>query len=117
MAISITQDFTQKFNANSGINLDVSGWDAVVLQLVSPSSAVNFKATNDGGGVQGESDGDAEHATNWYDVQGVDIKTGTAAITTSTSSIYRFSNLARYIQFKGTSVTATKVYVMFTKIS
>jgi hypothetical protein len=114
MGLSRQIDITTDFNANGLVNLDISGWDNVIAQFITPAAAVTFKATNDGGDVTGLVDGNARSATNFTVVQGVDEATGTAATTTSTSTTYKFSLTAKYLQFSGT--TAAKILVTFYKI-
>lgn len=114
MALSKTQEFTTEFNATGKLNLDVSGWDSIVVQFVTPAAAVTFNGTNDGGAQTGITDGNAKSATGWTVIQGVDIATGTAATTTSTSSTYKFTAFPRFIQLSGT--TAAKIIVEFNKI-
>lgn len=115
MGLAKHLDVTTDFNTNGLVNLDVSGWDNIVVQFVTPAAAVTFKSTNDGGAVQGVSDGNAKSALNFTVIQGTDIATGTAATTTSTSSTYKFALGGKYFQLSGT--TAAKILVMFYKIS
>lgn len=117
MAISRFQDFTNEFNAGSGIVIDVSGSDYVVVQFVTPSGALTFNSTLDGGAVQGVSDGSAATATNFVAVQGINLTTGTGASTIAASAIFRFPVIGKYLQITGSAVTAVKVLVQFFRIS
>ncbi len=114
--ITITQDFTDKFNANSAVNLDISGWDYVVVQFVTPTGTVTFNSTNDGGAVTGSADPNPESATNWVAVQGKNLNTGSGATTVAASSIFQFSYIGRFLQLTGTAITVTKLIISFNKI-
>lgn len=114
MAVSQIIDVTADFNAAGLKNIDLGGWDWVVVQLETPASAVSFKHTNDAGAVTGSTDGNALSANNFIAVQGVDLSTGTAATSSATSSLYRFGVIGKYLQLSGT--TAAKILVHLSKI-
>lgn len=115
MGLAKDLDFTALFTANSGVlQIDVSGWDYFIVQMITPGGATTFKATNDGGAVSGLTQGNQISATNWYAVQGVDLGTGTAATTTSSTSMYKFTGVGRYFQLSGS--TAAKITIYFYKI-
>lgn len=115
--LAANRDVTVEFNAGSGINLDISGWDVVDVHLVSPSGAITFNGTNDAGAVQGVTDGNYITATNWTIVQGVIQGSGTAATTIATTGIIRFTQPSRFLQLTGSTVTATKVIIYYSKIN
>lgn len=110
-------DYTTEFNANSKLNLDMSGWDYAVVQIQTPSGAISFNGTNDSGAITGVSDGNARTATNWQAVQGINTATGTGATSTSGNGIFKFTYPSRFLQFIGSSVTVTKIIVSFTQIN
>lgn len=118
MAIATTIDVSATFasGGSGSVNLDVSGWDYATIQLVSPTGAINFLSTNDGGGIIGVTDGNATSAANFTAVQGTNLATGVAATSGSASGLWRISSMGRYIQLSGTSITATKVLVLLSKI-
>lgn len=116
MGLSIVKDVTSDFNADSKVNLDISGFDVVVLQIESPSGAINFNTTNDSGAVQGVSDGNASTATAWRGVQGTDVLNGSGATNASATTIIKFTNFGRFIQFVGSAVTVSRMLVMLYKI-
>ena len=116
MALSTTLDVTKQFNANSGYIADFSGWDYCVVQLVSPSGAVSFNTSNDSGAVQGVSDGSSISASNFTAVQGTNLASGSAITSLNATGNVRFGYIGRYLQLTGSSVTATKVILFFTKI-
>jgi hypothetical protein len=110
------KDVTTQFNAQGYINIDTSGWDYVLVQLVSPTGSVNFKGTLDPGDVQGESAGNPLSAQNWLALYGTNTATGSGATSSNASSIFKFNVLSRFLQLSGSSVTATKVMIFFAKI-
>jgi len=116
MAITNTYDYTTKFNADSGVVIDMGGWDNVTVQLVSPSGAVSFNTTNDGGAITGVSDGGAASAANFTAIQGINLASGAAVTTLNATGSVRFNNVGKYLQLTGSSVTATKVIAFFTNI-
>lgn len=111
-------DFSNEFAAGSGnLNIDVTGWDWVTVQIVSPSSAVGFKTTNDDGSVSGAVSGNAKAATNWVACQGIDLSSGSGVTTTATSTInVRFPVIGRFLQLSSSGATATKVLIYYSKI-
>lgn len=115
--ITKTFDFTTEFNTNSQVNIDVSGWDYAILQVQTPSGAINFNGTNDSGGITGVSDGNARTATNWQAVQGINTATGNGATSTSGNGIYKFSTPSRFLQFTGSAVSVTKLIVVLSQIN
>ena len=115
--ISKIEDVTAEFNAASGYIQDLSGWDYAVVQIISPTGAVSFKTTNDSGYDTGVLPPSPVVPENWLAVQGVDLATGTAATSTSTSTNYKFGVIGKFLQLTGTSVTATKVIISLNKIN
>lgn len=118
MAISTVQDITADFNADSLAQLDISGWDWIVVQIAgTPSGAIAFKHSNDAGAVTGSTDGNSLSALNFVAVQGVDLSSGTGVTTTSAAGLFRFGVIGRFFQLSGTSITGvTKVLVHLSKI-
>ena len=117
MAISQFVDFSADFKAGAGIlNIDVSGWDWVTVQIVGPSAAISFKTTNDGGDVQGSVIGNAKAALNFLTCQGTDLSSGSGVTSTAASANVRFAVIGRYLQLTSSAATATKVLVYYSKI-
>lgn len=114
--ITQTQDFTTQFNTNSQLNLDVSGWDYIILQLVTPTGTVTFNTTNDGGAITGTVDSNPLSAKNWNLCFGTNIATGVGASSVAASSMFRFSYIGRFFQITGTAITATLVMITLSKI-
>lgn len=78
--------------------LDVSGWDVVTVQIVTPSAAINFTTTNDNGSVAGVLPPVPIVPANFLAVQGINVGTGTAVTSLSASGIVKFTNLAKFLQ-------------------
>ena len=116
MSVQIVLDVTADFNANAAVKLDTGGFDYTVVQLVSPSTTVNFEHSNDSGDIQNVSDGSAVSSTNFVTLQGTNLASGAAVTSLAASGLVRFSYYGRYLKLSGTSVTATKVLVRLYKI-
>lgn len=118
MALSNILDVTNDFQADSLTKIDVSGWDWFVVQIIgSPSGAIAFKHTNDGGAVQASTDGNALSSTNYVAVQGTDLSSGTGVTTTSGAGLFKFPVIGRFFSLSGTSITGvTKILVHLSKI-
>ena len=116
MSVQIVLDLTEDFNANSNVKIDTGGFDYAVVQIVSPSNSVIFKHSNDSGAIQSVSDGNATSATNFVEVQGVNLADGSGVTSLAVSGLVRFQSYGRYLQLSGTAATATKVLVRLYKI-
>lgn len=118
MATSIVLDLTTKMNADSDVVLDTNGWDYVIVQLVTPSGAVSFEASNDGGEVQGSTTSNILSATNFLAIAGQDLS-ATASTTYVTSANasknIRFEYPPQYLKLTGSSVTVVKLLVKLHK--
>lgn len=110
-------DFTADFKAGVGnLNIDVTGWDWVTVQIITPSSAISFKTTNDDGSVSGAVSGNAKAATNWLTCQGIDLSSGSGVTSVSASANVRFPVVGRFIQLSSSAATAVKVLIYYSKI-
>lgn len=77
---------------------DVGGWDNVVVQIISPSAAINFNTTSDNGSVVGTLPPVPQVPANWLSVQGINLATGTAVTSVAASANVRFSNIGKFLQ-------------------
>lgn len=116
MALSQTIDVTVEFNANNGYVADASGWDYLVWQFVNPTGTVALTATNDGGAIQGVSDGNSTSATNFSTVQAIKLSDGSSTAT-GAAGLFRVSVVGRYVKYGGASAAADKVIIEYFKIS
>ena len=115
-------DFTNQFNTGIGSNtgllqIDTSGFDYTIVHFINMTGSTTFQGSNDGGAIQGDTEGNPTSATNWVSVQGVNQTTGAAGTSAASNTIYKFSSVARYLQFDGTASATCKVLVYFAKIS
>ena len=118
MATSIVLDLTSKMNADSQVVIDTNGWDYVVAQLVTPSGAIAFTGTNDGGDIQGSTLGNQLSAANFLTIAAEDMSSTTPAtyITSANASkTVKFEVPPQYLKFAGSSVTVTKFIVKLHK--
>lgn len=114
-------DLTNAFNQGNGsVTIDVGGWNYVVAHIIANTAAVNFKASNDGGAVQGSVDESPQAAINFVAIQGVNLTTGVAAgtigATAGVGSMFSFGVVGKYLQFSGTINTVSKLLVSLSKI-
>ena len=114
MAVSITLDLTAAFTASQSVVQDVGGFDYAVLQIVNASAAIDFKQTNDSGGVQGVSDGSALTATNFVAAQGLKMSDGTS-VTSATAGLYKFLGGGQFLQFSKAAATVDKLILRLYK--
>lgn len=117
MAISTTLDITSEFNSVGHKNVDMSGWDSMTIQLVSPTGTITFNGSNDDGSVTGSVQGNANSAINWTAIQATNLNTGSGSTTGAVSGLWRISAFPRFVQLTGSSVTASKIILYFSKIS
>jgi len=115
--ISRLVDVTSDFNANAKVQLDVGEWDYVVAQFISPTGTVTFKATNDGGAIEGISYGDSKSAINWNVINGLNLATNTSAVNTNATSLFKFNVVGKFIQFESAGQTVGKLLIQYAKIS
>jgi hypothetical protein len=110
--LSHSFNLTTSFPTPGLINIDVGLYDYIVVQIIGSTGTINFLTTNDGGGVQGETDGNATSAANFTAVQGTNVgSTSTSTSAGAGTSMYRFSYIGKYFQLSGAGVTATKIIV------
>lgn len=116
MSVQVIIDITNEFNDNADAKIDVGGYDYSVVQIVSPTTTINFLHTNDSGDVFTSSDGSAVSATNFVTVHGVNLATSTNVSSLAASGLVRFQGIGRYLQLSGTAATATRILVRLYKI-
>lgn len=114
MAISTTIDITADFNADGSANVDLSGWDSVTVQLITPAAAVSFFGSNDDGSVAGSVQGSSAQALNFTALFMTNLATGVGAATGTVAGLWRSETLPRFLQLTGT--TAAKILVYLCKI-
>lgn len=117
MSVQRTIDITSDINADGRATLDVGGWDYAEVQLVNPTATATFQTSADSGAITGVSDGSAVSATNFIDVQGTNVNSGSAVSTLAASGIVKFNNLAQFLRVTGPGLTVTKAFVRCYKIN
>ena len=117
MAVQSIIDATADINADGRWQGDIGGFDYAIVQLISPTSTATFATTVDSGDVTGISDGSAASATNFIDVQGTNLNSGTAVTTLAVSGMVRFSYIGRFLRIMGPGLTVTKALIRLYKIN
>lgn len=85
----ILENLTSDFNSVYQINRDVSGWDKVTFQVVTPiSGTIYLYGTLDSGSNLGVTQGDAELAINYTPIQAKNLATGTNVNTITGAGLY-----------------------------
>jgi hypothetical protein len=113
MAVQQVIDWASKYSASTPLQIDIGGWDFVVVQLVGPTGTTSFATSNDSGAIEGVSDGNAASATNFNAVTGTNLATGSGVTTLAAAGSVKFSGIGQYLQLSGGS--ATKVLVRYYK--
>ena len=105
-------DATDSFNATGSFYQDVSGWDSVVAQIVTPSETISFKTTNDDNAVTGDLLPAPEVPTNWLAVEGINLADKSDVSSVNASANVAFGIIGKYLQFIGATVStgASVVY-------
>jgi hypothetical protein len=117
MSVQQRRDITAELNDNSIAQLDIGGWDYVVVQLVDPVGTFTFNTTNDSGETTAVSDGSAISATNWIATQGTNLNTGSGVTTLAASGLVRLEKVGQFLQISGAAAAQVgKAIIRFYKI-
>ena len=114
MALLQLIDASADYNNNGSVNLDIGGWDYVVIQVVTPTGTTSFKTSNDAGSVLGVTEGNALTATNFVAVLATNLATGTTATSTAADGMFKINVAGRFLQISG--ATVAKLLVTLQKI-
>lgn len=113
-----TLDLSADFAVAQNVKIDVSGWDYALVQVQTPSAAIQFNGSNDSGGVVGITDGNALSSTNYQPVAGVNTANNAVVNSTAGNGIFKFNVVSRFLQFVAASgTTVGRLVVSLTKIS
>lgn len=106
MALQQILDVTDTLNSSAlnEVKLDVGGYDYAIVHAVYPAGTLNFTTTNDGGAVQGGSDGNPTASINYVSVQGTNLATGSGVTSLAVSGLVRFGYIGQYLRLNGTTV-------------
>ena len=110
-------DYIQPVFVSNAFTIDVSNYDYVVAQFVTPTGTISITSTNDSGDEEGVTDGNATTATNFTAVYATKLSSNTAVTAVDAAGLYKINVAGRYLKFGGTSAAAAKIIVMLAKIS
>lgn len=116
MAVQQIIDVKEDINKDGRVTLDLGGFDYIIVQLVTPTSTATFKTTNDAGAITGVSAGSAASATNFIDVQGTNLNSGSAVTSLAVSGMVRFNYIGQFFRIEGPGLTVTKAIIRAYKI-
>lgn len=108
-------DVTREFNNENGVKLDLSEWETATFCFVNPSGTISITGTNEGGAVEGVTDGNATSSTNYTTIQATNLATGSAVTSVAAAGNYRVAMATKYVQFGGSGAAADKVLVELIK--
>jgi hypothetical protein len=104
MALLQLIDSTNDYNANGSVNLDIGGWDYVVVQIVSPTGTTLFKTSNDSGSVLGVTEGNALTATNFLTCLATNLANDARVSSVSADGLFKINVAGRFLQIIGSTV-------------
>lgn len=115
MAVQQVIDWASKYSASIPLQIDIGGWDFVVVQLVGASGTTSFLTSSDSGAIQSVSDGNATAApsTSFNAVTGTNLATGSGVTSLAADGSVKFTGIGQYLRLSGGS--ATKVLVRYYK--
>lgn len=101
-------DVTNELNANHFVQLDIGEWNTCTIQVTgSISGTIDIKGSNDGGAIQGVTDGNAVSAKNFTAIQATKLSDGSAVTTLGTADNYSFQVRDKYLYIGGTNAATT----------
>lgn len=108
-----TNDYT---GTTPVVTLDIGPYEHLTIQVAGISGTMNVQGSNDGGAVQGVTDGNATAATNFSAVQVIPLATGTAATSITANGLYRISPVSfKYLRLSGAGSSLSKLIVFANK--
>lgn len=115
--ISTTLDLTTSFNATNTAQIDVAGWENVIIHMVGTvSGTITFQGSNDGGAITGSVDESPQAAINFSTISATKMSDGTLTTSLASAGLYKLTQPCRYLKFGGASAAATKVLVFLSKV-
>lgn len=107
-------DVTSELNANHEVKLDVSLWNTVTVQVTgTPSGTIDIKGSNDGGAVQGSTEGNAKSSTSFTAIQATKLSDGSAVTTLATADSYSITVKTKYLYLGGSNAATTGKVLIF----
>lgn len=108
--ISQQHDWTYNINNQNQVTMDVGEWDRVTAQIVAPvAGTINIYASNDGGAIRGQANGNAALATNFTGVLVRNLATGTDVSSITAAGLYRADTNFKYLRFQGSGISVYKM--------
>ena len=104
--ISKVVDATDSFNQYGNYYQDLSGWDAAVVQLVTPSDAISFFTTNDDDAVTGQLLPSPEDPNNFVAVVGVNLLDKSDISSLAADGLVEFGIIGKYLLLIGTTTNS-----------
>lgn len=117
MGLSLVRDVTSSFNANNGYVADMSGWDYMIWQFVTPSGTISITSSNDGNEITGSTLPNATTVLNLQATSATLLTDNSTVTSVSAAGLYRVGYCGRFVSFAGASAAAAKVLIHFYKIS
>jgi len=119
MSLGRPLDLTLEYKQSVySITLDVSGWDKVTIQPIAPvAGAIFIYGSNDGGAVNGVTQGNAQLARNFTAIQATNLATGAAVSSMATAGLYSVPVNAQFLRLQGGGADVYKLLAFETKVS
>lgn len=110
----IPDDLTTPFNSVYQITRDVSGWDALTIQIVTPllGNGIYVYGSLDSGRNNQNTQGNAQLAINFTPIQATNLATGAATNVITGAGLYTVQAAnQQFVRFQGNPAgTPTNVY-------
>ena len=114
--ISAKHDYTAVFNRDNTVQIDVSLWENVIIQMVGPTGTITLQGSNDGGAIEGSVDDSPQAAINFVNISATKMSDGTLTTSLAAAGLYKLTQPCKYLKFGGASAAATKVLVFMSKV-
>lgn len=114
--VSQVHDWTYNINNQKRVAMDVGEWDRVTIQFAAPVVATTYVyGSLDGGAVTGETNGNAQLATNFTALQVTNLATGAAVNSITAAGNYELEVRTKYLQLAGGGISVYKLLTFYTK--
>lgn len=117
--LSKTIDYTSGFNSSGFVTEDVGQWQNITIHIDGTvTGTLAVLGTNDGGAIQGVSDGNGVSSKNYTALRATDLSTGTAATTITAAGNYTLPVTTRYFRLGviGGSTTGNLIIILSTPV-
>lgn len=119
MALGNPLDLTNQYKTNIyQIQLDVSGWDKVCVQVVAPvASPIYIYGSNDPNALHGVRDGNATLATNFMAIQATNLASGAAVSNIAAAGLFSVPVNAQFLRLSGGGADVYRLLLFESKVS